>query len=484
MTALPAKYPTAALIDGAWVTSAESFAVVNPATGKEIARVPNLGAIETKLAIDAAHKALPAWSAKTAKERAIILRRWFDLISADTENLAQLMTAEQGKPLAESRGEVAYGASFVEWFAEEGKRAYGKTIPTTAASRRYITIKQPIGVAAAITPWNFPIAMITRKVACALAAGCTIVVKPSEETPLCALAVAKLAQDAGVPAGVFNVITTMDAPAVGKVMCDDDRVRKLTFTGSTAVGKALYRQCADTVKKLTLELGGNAPLIVFDDADIDQAVAGAMASKYRNAGQTCVCANRILVQAGIYDRFADALLKAVGHLHVAPGTDPKSTIGPLINAEATQKVQQLLADAVAKGAKVRNSGTGDAGACGPLFVQPSVVTGVTANMDIVNEEIFGPVAALMRFDTEDEAVRLANATPFGLAAYLFSQNLGRAWRVAERVEAGMIGVNEGIFSNEVVPFGGVKQSGLGREGAAEGLDEYLETKFICLGGIS
>jgi succinate-semialdehyde dehydrogenase/glutarate-semialdehyde dehydrogenase len=482
MTVLPATYPTAALIDGVWVTSADTFAVTNPATGKEIARVPNLGAKETKLAIDAAYKALPAWSAKTAKERSIILRRWFDLITADTENLAQLMTAEQGKPLAESRGEVAYGASFVEWFAEEGKRAYGRTIPTTASSRRYVTIKQPIGVAAAITPWNFPIAMITRKVACALAAGCTIVVKPSEETPLCAIAVAKLAQDAGVPAGVFNVITTMDAPAIGKVLCDDDRVRKLTFTGSTAVGKALYRQCADTVKKLTLELGGNAPLIVFDDADIDQAVAGAMASKYRNAGQTCVCANRILVQAGIYDRFAAALLKAASNLHVAPGADPKCTIGPLINAEAAQKVESLLKDAVAKGAKVQT--TGSSATSGGLFVQPSVVTGVTAEMDIVKEEIFGPVAALMKFETEDDAVRLANDTPFGLAAYLFSQNLSRAWRTAERIEAGMIGVNEGVFSNEVVPFGGVKQSGLGREGAAEGLDEYLETKFICLGGIS
>jgi succinate-semialdehyde dehydrogenase/glutarate-semialdehyde dehydrogenase len=482
MTVLPATYPTAALIDGVWVTSADTFPVTDPATGKEIARVPNLGAKEARLAVDAAHKAFPAWAAKTAKERSIIIRRWFDLITAETESLARLMTAEQGKPLTESRGEVAYGASFVEWFAEEGKRAYGKTIPTTFASRRYITIKQPIGVAAAITPWNFPIAMITRKVACALAAGCTIVVKPSEETPLCALAVAKLAMDAGVPAGVFNVITTMDAPAVGQVLCDDDRVRKLTFTGSTAVGKALYRQCAGTVKKLTLELGGNAPLIVFDDADIEQAVAGAMASKYRNAGQTCVCANRILVQAGIYDRFAEALLKAVGNLHVAPGSDPRCTIGPLINAEATQKVESLLKDAVAKGAKVRTAGS--TAASGGLFVQPSVVTGVTPAMDIVNEEIFGPVAALMRFDIEDEAVRLANATPFGLAAYLFSQNLSRAWRVAERIEAGMIGVNDGIFSNEVAPFGGVKQSGLGREGAAEGLDEYLETKFICLGGIS
>jgi succinate-semialdehyde dehydrogenase / glutarate-semialdehyde dehydrogenase len=482
MTSPATKFPTAALIDGAWVTSEISFPVSDPATGKEIARVPNLGAKEALLAIDAAHKALPAWSAKTAKDRAIILRRWFDLITAETESLAQLMTAEQGKPLSESRGEVAYGASFVEWFAEEGKRAYGRTLPTTVASRRYITIKQPIGVAAAITPWNFPIAMITRKVACALAAGCTIVVKPSEETPLCALAVAKLAQDAGVPAGVLNVITTMDAPAVGKVLCDDDRVRKLTFTGSTAVGKALYRQCASTVKKLTLELGGNAPLIVFDDADIDQAVAGAMASKYRNAGQTCVCANRILVQSGIYDRFAEALLKAAGNLHVAPGTDPKSSIGPLINAEAKEKVEQLVADAVAKGAKVRTTGSGDAS--GALFVQPSVITGITEDMDIVKEEIFGPVAALMRFETEADAVRLANDTPFGLAAYLFSQNLSRAWRVAERIEAGMIGVNDGIFSNEVVPFGGVKQSGLGREGAAEGLDEYLETKFICLGGIS
>ena len=482
MTAMPGKYPTAALIDGAWVTSAETFAVTDPATGAEIARVPNLGAKEAKQAIDAAYNAFPSWSAQTAKERSIILRRWFDLITSETESLAQLMTAEQGKPLAESRGEVAYGASFVEWFAEEGKRAYGRTIPTTAASRRYVTIKQPIGVAAAITPWNFPIAMITRKVACALAAGCTIVVKPSEETPLCALAVAKLAQDAGVPAGVFNVITTLDAPAVGQVLCEDDRVRKLTFTGSTAVGKTLYRQCAGTVKKLTLELGGNAPLIVFDDADIEQAVAGAMASKYRNAGQTCVCANRILVQSGIYDRFAAALLKAAGNLHVAPGTDPKSTIGPLINAEATEKVQHLLADAVAKGAKVQTTGTGDAK--GGLFVRPSVVTGITADMAIVKEEIFGPVAALMRFETEADAIRLANDTPFGLAAYLFSQNLSRAWRVAERIEAGMIGVNEGVFSNEVAPFGGVKQSGLGREGAAEGLDEYLETKFICLGGIS
>ena len=481
MNVSPASYPTAAFIDGQWVTSAKTFAVTDPATGEELARVPDLGPEDARRAIDAAHRAFPAWSAKTAKDRAIILRRWFDLITADTESLARLMTAEQGKPLSESRGEVAYGASFIEWFAEEGKRAYGRTIPTTVASRRYITIKQPIGVAAAITPWNFPIAMITRKVACALASGCTIIVKPSEETPLCALALAKLAQDAGVPPGVFNIVTTTDAPAIGKVFCDDDRVRKLTFTGSTAVGKALYRQCADTVKKLTLELGGNAPLIVFDDADLESAIAGTIASKYRNAGQTCVCANRILVQSGIHDRFVAALVAAVKKLRVAPGPDPHSSIGPLINRKATEKVASLVADAVAKGAKVH--GGADA-TPGPLFVAPIVVTGITAGMAIVKEEIFGPVAAIMRFETEDEAVRLANDTPFGLAAYLFSQNLSSAWRVAERIEAGMIGVNDGIFSNEVVPFGGVKQSGLGREGGAEGLDEYLETKYICLGGIT
>jgi succinate-semialdehyde dehydrogenase/glutarate-semialdehyde dehydrogenase len=391
------------------------------------------------------------------------------------------MTAEQGKPLAESRGEVAYGASFVEWFAEEGKRAYGRTIPTTAATKRYITIKQPIGVVAAITPWNFPIAMITRKVAPALAAGCTIIVKPAEDTPLCALALAKLAEKAGVPAGVFNVVTTQDARGVGEVLCADSRVRKLTFTGSTEVGKILYRQCADTVKKLTLELGGNAPLIIFDDADLDQAVAGAMASKYRNAGQTCVCANRILVQGGIYDRFADALAKAAAQLVVGPGTSSGVNVGPLINADAIAKVESLMADAVAKGGTVRTGGAKDA--AGSLFYKPTVLTGVTTEMDIVSQEIFGPVASLIRFETDEEAIALANSTPFGLAAYLFSLNIQRAWKAAERLEAGMVGVNEGIFSNEVVPFGGVKESGLGREGAAEGLEEYLETKFICLGGM-
>jgi len=481
MDMTPDDLPTSAYIGGEWVTSTAQFAVTNPATGLEIARVPNLTPADTLRAIDAASAALPAWAAKTAKERAGVLRRWYELMVAETEMLAQLMTAEQGKPLAESRGEVAYGASFVEWFAEEGKRAYGRTIPTTAANKRYLTIKQPIGVVAAITPWNFPIAMITRKVAPALAAGCTIVVKPAEDTPLCALALAKLAEKAGVPAGVLNIVTTLDARGTGEVLCADPRVRKLTFTGSTEVGKILYRQCADTVKKLTLELGGNAPLLIFDDADLDQAVAGAMASKYRNAGQTCVCANRFLVQSGIYDRFAEALAKAAEKLVVGPGTAAGVNVGPLINADAIAKVESLMSDALKKGGQIKTGGRKDA--AGPLFFKPTVLTGVTTDMDIVSQEIFGPVASLIRFETDEEAIALANDTPFGLAAYLFSQNLPRAWKAAEKLEAGMVGVNEGIFSNEVVPFGGVKESGLGREGAAEGLDEYLETKFICLGGM-
>jgi len=475
-------FPTAALIDGEWVTSKKTFPVLDPATGDKLADVPDLTAEDAQRAIDAAYKAFPAWSAKPAKERGAILERWCALVLAETEALAQLMTAEQGKPLTEARGEVAYGASFIDWFAEEGKRAYGHTIPTTAASRRYVTIKQPIGVCAAITPWNFPIAMITRKVASALAAGCTIIVKPSEETPLCALAVAKLALDAGVPPGVLNVITTQDAAGVGKALTADARVRKLTFTGSTEVGKILYRQSADTIKKLTLELGGNAPLLVFDDADLDRAVAGAMASKFRNAGQTCVCANRILVQSGIYDRFVAALKAEIAKLHVAPGRDPKSTVGPLINAEAIAKVNSLLADATKRGAKIELGGESDTH--GPLFFSPTVITGVEPTMAIANEEIFGPVASIIRFETEADAIRIANDTPFGLAAYLFSQDIGRAWRVAEALETGMVGVNEGLFSNEVAPFGGVKQSGLGREGAQEGLEEYLETKFLCLGGIT
>ena len=475
------KFPAAALIDGEWVTTGKTFAVNDPATGAEITTVPDLGVKDAARAIDAAARALPAWSAKTAKERASVLKRWFDLITAETESLAKLMTTEQGKPLAESSAEVAYGASFIEWFAEEAKRAYGRTIPTTVGSKRYLTIKQPIGVVAAIAPWNFPIAMITRKVAPALGSGCTIVVKPAAETPLCALAIAKLALDAGVPRGVLNIVTTTDASAVGKVFCEDPRVRKLSFTGSTEVGKLLYRQCADTVKKLTLELGGNAPLVVFDDADLDQALVGTMASKYRNAGQTCVCANRILVQSGIYERFAAALVETVKQLKVGPGLESGTNLGPLISSEAIAKVEALVGDAVKKGAKILTGGMLDN--AGPLFYRPSVVGEVTTDMRIVHEEIFGPVAALIRFDTEADAIRIANDTPFGLAAYLFSKDLARAWRVAEKLEAGMVGVNEGIFSNEAVPFGGVKESGLGREGGAEGLEEYLETKYICLGGI-
>ena len=475
------KFPAAALIDGEWVTTGKTFAVNDPATGAEVTTVPDLGAKDAARAIDAAARALPAWSAKTAKERASVLKRWFDLITAETESLAKLMTTEQGKPLAESSAEVAYGASFIEWFAEEAKRAYGRTIPTTVGSKRYLTIKQPIGVVAAITPWNFPIAMITRKVAPALGSGCTIVVKPAAETPLCALAIAKLALDADVPRGVLNIVTTTDASAVGKVFCEDPRVRKLSFTGSTEVGKLLYRQCADTVKKLTLELGGNAPLVVFDDADLDQALVGTMASKYRNAGQTCVCANRILVQSGIYERFAAALVETVKQLKVGPGLESGTNLGPLISSEAIAKVEALVGDAVKKGAKILTGGMLDN--AGPLFYRPSVVGEVTADMRIVHEEIFGPVAALIRFDTEANAIRIANDTPFGLAAYLFSKDLARAWRVAEKLEAGMVGVNEGIFSNEAVPFGGVKESGLGREGGAEGLEEYLETKYICLGSI-
>jgi succinate-semialdehyde dehydrogenase/glutarate-semialdehyde dehydrogenase len=476
------KFPSAALIGDEWVTSAQTYPVVDPATGETVVQVPDLRAKDTVRAIDAASDALPGWSALTAKERAAILKRWYDLVVAETEALAQLMTREQGKPLAEARGEVAYGASFIEWFAEEGKRAYGRTIPTTMAGKRYLTIRQPIGVVAAIAPWNFPIAMITRKVAPALAAGCTVVVKPAEETPLCALAIAKLARDAGVPPGVVNVVTTTDAATTGQVLCDDDRVRKLSFTGSTAVGRTLYRQSAETLKKLTLELGGNAPLIVFDDADLHEAVAGTIASKYRNAGQTCVCANRILVQSGIYDAFSQALVEAVRALPVGAGSEPGSKIGPLINAAAIEKVDALVADAVAHGGEVLCGGAhADAG---PLFYQPTVLGGVSPEAKLMQEEIFGPVAPLVRFETDDEAIALANDTPFGLAAYLFSQNLARAWRVAERLETGMVGVNEGIVSNEVVPFGGVKMSGLGREGAAEGLDEYLETKYICLGGIA
>ncbi len=472
-------------IDGQWVDADGGgvFAVTDPATGAKIVEVADLGAAETRRAIDAAARALPAWRSKTAKERAAVLRRWFDLLVAHTDDLALLMTTEQGKPLAEACGEVAYGASFIEWFAEEGKRAYGDVIPTVGADRRLLVIKQPIGVCAAITPWNFPIAMITRKVAPALAAGCTVVAKPAEATPLSALALAELAHRAGVPAGVFNVIPADGARAaeIGLELCTNPTVRKVSFTGSTEVGRILLRQSADTVKKLSLELGGNAPFIVFDDADVDAAVEGAIASKYRNAGQTCVCANRLYVQAGVYDAFARKLAARVGEFKVGAGVEPGVTIGPLIEPAAIDKVREHVADAVSKGAKVEVGGRPHA--LGGLFFEPTVLTGVTPAMKVAREETFGPVAPLFRFETEAEAIAMANDTEFGLAAYFFSRDIGRVFRVAEAIEAGMVCVNSGLLSNEVAPFGGVKQSGLGREGSKYGIDEYLEIKYLCLAGM-
>ncbi|MDG2529193.1 NAD-dependent succinate-semialdehyde dehydrogenase [Caulobacter endophyticus] len=473
---------TEAFIDGLWIEGEATFDVTNPADGSVVAKVANLGAGETRVAIEAAHRAFPAWAGKTAKERGAILRRWSDLMLAHADDLARLMTAEQGKPLAESKGEVAYGASFIDWFAEEAKRGYGHTIPTPDPKKRLASIKQPIGVCAAIAPWNFPIAMITRKVGPALAAGCTVVVKPAAETPLCALAIARLAIEAGVPAGVLNVVTGTDASAIGKALCEDGRVRKLSFTGSTPVGKVLYGQCAGTMKKLSLELGGNAPFIVFDDADLEAAVDGAIASKYRNTGQTCVCANRLIVQAGIHDAFAKRLSEKVAAMKVGPGTGEGVVIGPLINDKAIVKVEALVKEAVAAGARVEVGG--DRHELGGLFYQPTVLTGATADMRLFNEEIFGPVAPIVKFETEDEAVALANATPFGLAAYFYSRDVGRCWRVAEAIEAGMVGINEGLISTEVAPFGGVKESGLGREGSSEGLDEYFETKYLCFGGVA
>ncbi|PTS87528.1 MULTISPECIES: NAD-dependent succinate-semialdehyde dehydrogenase [unclassified Caulobacter] len=472
---------TRAFIDGQWIAAEATFEVVNPADGNVIAEVADLGAAETRTAITAAHRAFPAWAARTAKDRGAILRRWSDLILARSEDLAQLMTAEQGKPLAEARGEVAYGASFIDWFAEEAKRGHGQSIQTPDRNKRMMSIQQPVGVCAAIAPWNFPIAMITRKVGPALAAGCTVVIKPAAETPLCALAIARLAEEAGVPAGVLNVVTGLNASDIGRALCDDSRVRKLSFTGSTPVGKTLYAQCAGTMKKLSLELGGNAPFIVFDDADLEAAVEGAIASKYRNTGQTCVCANRLIVQSGIHDAFAARLAERVAAMKVGPGTGEGVTIGPLINDKALIKVDSLVREAVEAGATVLTGG--DVHGLGGLFYQPTVLTGATAEMRLFQEEIFGPVAPIVKFETEAEAIELANATPFGLAAYFYSRDVGRCWRVAEAIEAGMVGINEGLISTEVAPFGGVKESGLGREGASEGLDEYLETKYLCFGGV-
>ncbi|MFC5356192.1 NADP-dependent succinate-semialdehyde dehydrogenase [Azospirillum himalayense] len=472
---------TQAYVNGAWrdAFSGKTFAVTNPATGEELAQVADVGAEETRQAINAADAALPAWRAKTAKERAAILRRWFELIMAAQEDLAVLMTLEQGKPLAEARGEVAYGASFIEWFAEEGKRVYGDVIPSFAGNKRIVVLKEPIGVVAAITPWNFPNAMITRKVGPALAAGCTIVVKPAEDTPLSALALAELAERAGVPAGVFNIVTGSDPVAIGGELTASPIVRKLSFTGSTEVGKILMRQSADTVKKVSLELGGNAPFIVFDDADLDEAVKGALASKYRNSGQTCVCANRLLVQAGVYDAFAAKLAEAVKQIRVGNGMEAGITQGPMINGQAVEKVEELMGDALAKGAKVALGGKRHA--MGGTFFEPTILTGVTTEMRVAREEIFGPVAPLFKFETEADAIRMANDTEFGLAAYFYSRDIGRVWRVAEQLEYGMVGINEGILSTEVAPFGGIKQSGIGREGSKYGVEDFLEIKYLCVG---
>ncbi|HTX48492.1 MAG TPA: NAD-dependent succinate-semialdehyde dehydrogenase [Caulobacteraceae bacterium] len=472
-----------AYVDGRWTLSGsgERFAVHNPATGETIAEVADLDAADARAAIEAADRALPAWRGETAKERAVILRRWFELVMAAQDDLAQLMTAEQGKPLAETRGEVAYGASFIEWFAEEGRRAYGDVIPSHAAGKRILVLKQPIGVVTAITPWNFPIAMITRKVAPALAAGCTVVVKPPDETPLSALALAELADRAGIPEGVLNVVTTTRAREVGLELTQNPLVRKFSFTGSTEVGKLLMAQCATTVKKVSLELGGNAPFIVFDDADLDQAVEGALASKYRNMGQTCVCANRFLVQDKVHDAFEARLAARVREMKVGNGADAGVTQGPLITMDAVEKVERLLADAVAAGAKVEVGGHRHA--LGRTFFEPTVVTGVTPAMAISREEIFGPVATLTRFRDEAEAIRLANDTDYGLAAYFYARDLARVFRVAEALEYGMVAVNDGILSTEVAPFGGVKQSGIGREGSKYGIEEYMELKYVLLGGL-
>jgi succinate-semialdehyde dehydrogenase/glutarate-semialdehyde dehydrogenase len=472
----------ACYIDGKWVAAQgdRAIQVDNPATGDIIGIVPRLGRAEARTAIAAAAAALPDWRARTAKERAAVLRRWFELIMASQDDLATLMTLEQGKPLAESRGEVVYGASFVEWFAEEGRRAYGDTIPSHARDKRIIVIKQPVGVVGCITPWNFPIAMITRKVGPALAAGCTVVAKPASQTPFSALALAVLAERAGLPAGVLNVMTGT-ASEIGGELTSNPAVRKISFTGSTDVGKVLMAQCAGTVKKVSLELGGNAPFIVFDDADLDAAVEGAIMSKYRNTGQTCVCANRLLVQAPVYDAFAERLSRAVAQLKVGPGLEPGVTQGPLIDMAAVEKVESHINDAVAKGATVIAGGT--RAPAGGRFFAPTVITGATPDMAVAREETFGPVAPLFTFTTEAEAISLANATEFGLAAYFYGRDVGRIWRVAEALEYGIVGINTGLISTEVAPFGGMKESGIGREGSKYGIEEYLEVKYMCLGGI-
>ena len=470
-------------IDATW-TDAGSRAtvdVINPATEQKLGTVPNMGAAETRRAIEAAHTAFPAWARKTAKERAVILRRWHDLMMANQDDLGVLMTAEQGKPLAEARGEIAYAASFLEWFAEEGKRLYGDVIPGHQVDKRILVLRQPIGVVAAITPWNFPAAMITRKAGPALAAGCTIVCKPATQTPYSALAMAELAERAGVPKGVLNVITG-SASEIGGEMTSNPIVRKLTFTGSTMVGKKLMAQCATTMKKVSLELGGNAPFIVFDDADLDAAVQGAIASKYRNTGQTCVCANRLLVQDGIYDEFAGKLVDAVALLRIGDGLKGATDQGPLIDMKAVAKVEEHIADALAKGAAIATGGKRHA--LGGTFFEPTVLTNVKPDMMVAREETFGPIAPLFRFKTEAEAIRMANDTEFGLAAYFYTRDLARSWRVSEGLEYGIVGLNTGIISTEVAPFGGMKESGVGREGSRYGIQDYAEIKYVCVGGVT
>lgn len=479
----PSLLRSQTLIDGCWCDAASgaTLAVTDPADGREIARVPALGPEEARRAIAAAERAFPAWAALTARERGRLLRRWSELILEAQEDLARLLTAEQGKPLAEARGEIAYGASFIEWFAEEGRRAYGEVIPEPAPGKRILVTRQPVGVVAAITPWNFPSAMITRKCAPALAAGCTVVLKPAEATPLSALALAVLAERAGLPAGVLNIVTTADPVAIGAELTASPVVRKLSFTGSTATGRLLMRASAETVKKLSLELGGNAPLIVFDDADLDQAVAGAIACKFRNAGQTCVCANRLLVQDGLYEAFLTRFTAAAAALRVGPGTAPDSQQGPLISAQAVAKVERLIADAVERGARILTGGQRHA--LGGTFFTPTVLADITPEMAIFREEIFGPVASVLRFSSEEEAIRLANDTEYGLAAYFYSRDVGRVDRVSRGLDYGIVGINDTAISTEVAPFGGVKQSGLGREGSRHGLDEFLEMKYLCLGGL-
>ena len=469
-------------INGEWrnAESGATLAVTNPADGAVLTEVPDMGADETAAAVAASHTAWRDWRGRTAGDRSALLRRWFDLILTHQEDLARLMTAEQGKPLTESRGEIAYAASFVEWFAEEGKRIYGDTIPTHRTDARLLVIKEPIGVCAAITPWNFPSAMITRKAAPALAAGCTMVVKPASQTPLSALALAELAHRAGIPAGVFNVVTGNSA-VIGKALTDDPRVRKLSFTGSTETGKLLMGACAGTVKKISLELGGNAPFIVFDDADLDRAVAGAVACKYRNSGQTCVCANRILVQEEIYNAFAEAFARAVTALKVADGFTEGAEQGPLIDMKAVEKSERLIQDALEKGATLLAGGKRHA--LGGTFFEPTILGDAGPAMNIAGEEAFGPVAPLFRFQTEAEAIQLANDTPYGLAAYFYARDIGRVWRIAEALEYGMVGINTGILSTAVAPFGGVKESGIGREGSRYGIDEYIEIKYLCMGNV-